>query len=59
MTRIHQSEMMQVLISQLSLQTIKDSQEEIEEYKRVVSDMTNSIASVIKDIVPQPLDLDV
>ncbi len=59
MTRIHQSEMMQVLISQLSLQTIKDSQEEIEEYKRVVSDMTNSIASVIKDIVPQHLDLDV
>lgn len=52
-------DMVQLIMSQLSIQTSKESQEETDEFKKIITDMTNVVASIAKDIVPEVAEQDV
>jgi hypothetical protein len=52
-------EMVHLLMTQLSLQTTKESQEEADEFKKIISDMTDVVANVAKDILPDLVENEV
>lgn len=44
--------MIELLTSQLGLHTTKDSQEAADDYKKVITEMSNVVVGIVKEILP-------